>query len=117
MKHIIIILLLPIFLTAQSDTIILSKLSLSLSIDTVDLGSTYKLTTTYQNYPTGQTVRIDTTADSDLTGYLDSIIALVQVDSITYGNTLQVYYNLYKEHNTYFQNAKRYLAKLWAIKP
>lgn len=114
MKHIIIILILPIFLTAQRDTTT-NLLRTYSNIDTVYVGPHYKFQTTYTVVNGAESVHSDTT--SILTDYIDSLIAIAQQDSITYQFSLEQYYTRFKEHNTYFQNAKRYLAKLWAIRP
>ena len=116
MKHIILILLLPIFRTAQRDTTT-TLLRTYAVIDTVDIGSYYKVQTSYNIVNGALTVNTDTTSTGVLVDYIDSLIAVVQQDSISFGQSLEIYYTRFKEHNTYFQNAKRYLAKLWAIRP
>lgn len=115
MKHIILILLLPIFLTAQKDTTT-NLLMVYSDIEATDLGSTYRVKFTSSTRNLSSYTIIDTTA-LDLTTYIDSIIADVQQDSIAFQIVLEQYYTRYKEQNTYFQNAKRFLAKLWAIRP
>ena len=116
MKHIILFLLISTAITAQRDTLT-SDLRVYSNIDTLYTGARYKVTTAYYKLASGITTEIDTSDTSSLTDHLDAIIAQVQQDSIAYQFSLELYYTRFKEHNTLFQNAKRYLAKLWAIRP
>lgn len=116
MKHIIILLLLPILLTAQRDTLT-TELRVYINIDTLYTGARYKVTTVYYKLASGVTTEIDTSNTSSLIDHIDDIIAQMQDDSIRYNSLTEHFFTLYKEQNTYFQNAKRYLAKLWAIRP
>ena len=116
MKYIIFLLLITANISAQRDTTT-NLLRTYSNIDTVKVGARYKVTTAHYTHAGGTTTAIDTSDTPSLTAHIDSIIVQIQQDSISFGQSLELYYTRFQQHNTYFQNAKRYLQKLWAIRP
>lgn len=111
-----IIILCSLSLSAQRDTLT-SELRTYATIDTLNLGARYKVTTTHWSQYLGNSVAIDTSDTSNLTDHLDAIITVMQSDSAILTSQVEYLYLQYQRANTMYQNAKRYLVKLWAIRP
>lgn len=121
MKYIITIwtlFVLTTFANAQCrDTLDETKLRSYPGIDVIDLGSTNSVDTRYKDYYEDWFIFIDTISESYFPTYVDSLIALHQQDSIQYQANLEAMFTFYVHWNNHFENTKRLLQKLWAIRP
>lgn len=118
MRHILFFLCLTSVVVGQRDTLNESSLRTYAEIDTTADGYLRTITTTYKTGNVYQS-SIDTidTRNDTLLNYTDSLITIMQSDSVLYHNQTEMYFDQYKERNSVFENVKRYLAKLWAIRP
>jgi len=118
MKQIFILLLFSFSLTAQrEDTTVVNDVKSWSAITVTDLGSTNKIDTRYKNVAEKWFFELDTIAESYFPDYVDSLIALYQIDSINYKSQLEAYFVRFREINTQWLNTTNLLQKLWAIRP
>lgn len=89
-----------------------------ISMDTSSISSTQlKITTEWYAPANGNNVEKDTITGTEKGVTIDSLIAVYQIDSVYYQNTLNGFYEAFRKYNVLYLNTKNRLAKYWAIKP
>ena len=119
MKQIIFFLFITTAAIGQRDTLNSALVRTYDSIDTTAAGDLRYIKISYIN-GNGQRITMNDTIDVNsvtISEYIDSLIIEQSQDSAYYQSFVEGAYLQYVSQNTILENARRFLAKLWAIKP
>ena len=116
MKYTFLILLFPLLVTAQRDSLTNSFLTFQDYATTID-GENMYISVSYSSRGVVNYTERDTIDKDDLGAWCDEMIAMIQGDSIIQFNIANSFYDQFRAYNTERLNIKNRLVKLWALKP